>query len=305
MKFNFDDLVERKLVSRKAGEDQYEGLFLYKYAKKVFYDTLWNEDSRLLDARGMVLDSEGNAIIWPFTKVFNYLENGAGQGLTDDHYVQVVRKVNGFLAAARKDAIHPGRTLITTTGSFDSDFAHLARQMIVDNIDLECLHPDYTYIFEICHESDPHIVEEVPGVYLIGARNMKTGYMVQEAFLTHYAYEIGAFRPRHFNCTFGELKSVMKDCKHEGFMVIDLQNYQTLFKWKSPHYLTKKFLMRMSKNKVDFMFNQKEEFLRSIDEEFVKIVDYITKTYTKETWKLVNEQQRREIIERFFKAGAF
>lgn len=300
MKFDFQDLIDRKLVSRKEGKDQFEGLYVYKYTKRVFYDALWNEDKRLLDARGMVLNADGEAIIWPFTKVFNYLENGAGEGIEDSHYVQAVRKVNGFMASVRKSGLRPGRALVATTGSLDSEFVQLARRVIVDNIDLEYLSEDYTYIFEICHPSDPHIVEEEAGAYLIGARNMKTGAMMQEDFLKHHAYHMGAKRPEHFNCSFGELKEVMKTCKHEGFMVIDLRDYSTLFKWKSPHYLTKKFIMRMGQNKVDYMFNNKEEFLQSIDEEFYAVVEYITSTYHIDYWKQLSDQDRRCIIENHF-----
>lgn len=300
MKFDFQDLIDRKLVTRKRYDN---GLNVFKYSKRVFFDSLWNEDKRLLNARGIVLDDEGNAVIWPFTKVFNYLENGAGEGIQDDHFVQAVRKVNGFMASVRVNAVQPGRTLVATTGSLDSDFVQLARRVIVDNINLEYLSEDYTYIFEICDPSDPHIVEEEAGAYLIGARNMSTGAMMQEDFLRHHAHEMGAKRPEHFNCSFGELKEVMKTCKHEGFMVIDLKNYSTLFKWKSPHYLTKKFIMRMGQNKVDYMFNNKEEFLQSIDEEFYGVSEYITSNFNPLDWKAMPDQLRRCVIEAYFKEG--
>ena len=54
----FQDLIDRKLVKGNTVGD----LTIYKYTKRVFFDNLWGEDSRLLDARGMVLDSEGNKV---------------------------------------------------------------------------------------------------------------------------------------------------------------------------------------------------------------------------------------------------
>lgn len=293
MKFDFQDLIDRKLVTRKRYDN---GLNVFKYSKRVFFDALWNEDSRLLDARGIVLDDEGNAVIWPFTKVFNHLENGAGVELPLETRVQAVRKVNGFMAACR---VYNGELIVSTTGSLDSDFAVLARKHI-EGLRVENLLPQYTYIFEVCDESDPHIVEEELGIYLIGMRHMESGNMVQEDFLRHRAWEIGALRPEHFNCTLRELAEKIVEVQHEGFMVIDLLTYKTLFKWKSPHYLTKKFLMRMGQAKVDMMFDNKKEFLKTIDEEYYRVVHYITRWYDKESWMLKSDQQRRHIIEEYF-----
>ena len=293
VKFNFDDLIDRKLVTRKRYDN---GLNVFKYSKRVFFDALWNEDSRLLDARGIVLDDEGNAVIWPFTKVFNHLENGAGVELPLETRVQAVRKVNGFMAACR---VYNGELIVSTTGSLDSDFAVLARKHI-EGLRVENLLLQYTYIFEVCDESDPHIVEEESGIYLIGMRHMESGNMVQEDFLRHRAWEIGALRPEVIHTTYGELAKLVTEVQHEGFMVIELLTYKVLFKWKSPYYLTKKFIMRMGQNKVDYMFNNKEEFLQSIDEEFYSCVEYVTSTYPIDYWKQLSDQDRRCIIENYF-----
>ena len=159
----FQDLIDRKLVKGSTVGD----LTIYKYTKRVFFDNLWGEDSRLLDARGMVLDSEGNKVIHPFTKVFNYGENGTT--VPRDQKVKWVRKVNGFMAAARwyKDSL-----LVSSTGSLTSDYVKLAYRVITKDIGSNCilwksLH-EYTLLFEICDPSDPHIVAEKAGAYLIG-----------------------------------------------------------------------------------------------------------------------------------------
>ena len=75
---------------------------------------------------------------------------------------------------------------------------------------------------------------------------------------------------------------------------------ETVMKLKSPHYLTKKFLMRMGKNKVEYMFNEKEEFLKNTDEEFYGVVNHITRFFTMEDWKARDDVARRAIIEEFF-----
>lgn len=301
----FDTLIAQGLVKQKRYEN---GLSVFKYARKVFYEALWNTDPLLLEARGMVMDDEGNKVIWPFTKVFNYGENGAGSELTPETRVVAPRKVNGFMAACR---YWNGELIVSTTGSLDSDFATLARSHIekLDQEVLEDIADGFTLIFEICDPSDPHIVEEEAGAYLIGMRNMielsaHYGKMVPEAVLSGTSIALGAKRPEVFRGTFGDLWEQVKTCKHEGWMVIDAMTRETVMKIKSPHYLSKKFLMRMGQKKVTAMFEDKEEFLKTIDEEFYPVVHYITRWWNEENWKNASEADRRAVIEKYFEKEA-
>lgn len=290
----FERLIEAGLVKQKRYDN---GLSVFKYSRKVFYDRLWDTDPLLLEARGIVLNDAGEKVIWPFTKVFNHMENGTDCEL--DRTVCVVRKVNGFMAAAR---IYEGELIVSTTGSLDSDFAVLARKWI-EELNVGEMRTNLTYLFEICDPSDPHIIEEVPGAYLIGARLMQNGYpMAHEYQLDDLAQEIGAVRPEWEYMTFREAHEKAEKCKHEGFMIRDGVDDvgHTIMKIKSPHYLAKKFLMRMGAKKVDAMFEDKEEFLKSIDEEFYSVVHYITRWHDAEGWKAKTDQERREVIEMYF-----
>lgn len=291
----FKDLIDRKLVKGNTVGD----LTIFKYTKRVFFENLWNEDSRLLDARGMVLDSEGNKVIWPFTKVFNYGENGTT--VPRDQKVKWVRKVNGFMAAARwcKDNL-----LVSSTGSLNSDYVQLAHQVITKDIGHHCalwasLH-EYTLLFEICDPSDPHIVTEEAGAYLIGMREMKTGRMMSEQFCDWVAVKAGWLRPTHGEAQFDDVVKWSKLCEHEGFMIRSLETGELLLKLKSVHYLTKKFLMRMGGNKVDFMYDQTDKLKETLDEEFYSVVDFITQNISKDYWKALTDQERRETLEGFF-----
>lgn len=290
----FERLIEAGLVKQKRYEN---GLSVFKYARKVFYDALWNTDPLLLEARGIVLNDAGEKVIWPFTKVFNHNENGAGADLSLKAEIIAPRKVNGFMAACR---FYNGKLIVSTTGSLDSDFAVLARTYIEKLNGLKTFARDHTLLFEICDASDPHIVEEEAGAYLIGARNMQSGEMESEKFLDSTGYMIGAKRPEVFYGTFGELWHMAQTCKHEGYMVIDAETGETIMKIKSPHYLTKKFLMRMGAKKVDSMFDNKEEFLKAVDEEFYSVVHYITRWFDADKWKAKTDQERREVIEMYF-----
>ena len=287
----FQNLIAQGLVKEKKYPN---GLSVFKYSREVFYKALWNTDPLLLEARGMVLDAEGNKVIWPFTKVFNYNENGT----TLDPLTMVVcpRKVNGFMASVTR---YRDEILVSTTGTLDSDYVGYAKEMLAP-LDLDYVTAGYTFLFEIVHPKDPHIIEEEFGAYLIGCRRHATGGMAHELGLDNVASQMGAKRPEVIFGYFKDILDYLKECKHEGYMVRLEGSEETVMKLKSPHYLTKKFLMRMGKNKVEYMFNEKEEFLKNTDEEFYGVVNHITRFFTMEDWKARDDVARRAIIEEFF-----
>jgi hypothetical protein len=287
MKMNFQDLIDKGLVKQKRSA---HGLRVLKYARKVFYDNLWHLDSRLLEARGLVLDDDDNVIVRPFTKVFNYGENGTT--IERDTLCTVVRKVNGFLGCVTKTEKYG--TLYSTTGSLDSDFA----QLVAKHVDDSKIMQGFTYLFEICDASDPHIVEEQEGAYLIGCRCVESGICVTEHGLDILAREAGWHRPMWRKQRFSDIVLESKVVKHEGFMVYG--DCGTALKIKSPHYLGKKFLMRMGDGKVDQLFENPQAFRQTIDEEFYAICDKIVELFEKEQWKAMSDQERRVFVEEYF-----
>lgn len=297
MKFNVDNLIEQGLVKKKTyTTGEFEGLSVLKYSKKVFYNNLWNKDKRLLDCRGMVVDSEDNIIVWPFTKVFNLYENNTK--VDRDKIVIAPHKINGFMCAV---SIYNGKPLYSTTGSLDSEFAKMAKEVIQGQMCKdESFEEGRTYLFEICHPSDPHIVEEEFGAYLIGIRCHKTKAMFPEWILDPIANEMGFSRPKFNIAAFSGILEESKICKHEGFMVIDYVTGETLCKLKSNHYLSKKAIMRLGQAKVEDMFDNPDKFKQRIDEEFFSLTDFIVKTVDKDQWKSYNDQQRRAFIEKYF-----
>lgn len=293
----FQELIDQGLVKQKRYDN---GLSVFKYSREVFYRALWNTNPLLLEARGMVLADDGTKVIWPFTKVFNHHENGTELHL--DTVVIAPRKVNGFMAAAR---YWNGELIVSTTGTLDSDFAKLARSYIEKLEGIEIMAANITVLFEICDNSDPHIVAEEEGAYLIGGRYMQNttheGQMLTEGQLDVWANLIGAKRPALFHGTFRDVLNLLQDCKHEGYMVrLATPEQPTVMKLKSPHYLTKKFLMRMGQKKVTAMFDDKEEFLKTIDEEFYRVVHFITRWHAADQWINYGDQKRRAIIEDYF-----
>ena len=283
-----------RLVIHKESK-RYPGLFVLKYAKRVFYDNLWHTSPLLLDFRGLVVDADYNVVCRPFTKIFNYGENGAGDSWHDESSVMVTRKVNGFMATVTR---HNNCVIISTTGSLDSDFVGYAEKYL-SGITASMLQPNASYMFEIVHPDDPHIIPEAEGAHLLAIVEHDNGdhhYSFESSILMEDAQEnfeplgIHIESPNDgFLFTFGEIKKIIKECKHEGFVVINLNNNETL-KIKSPYYLFNKFLARVGTEKLISGFKQ-GTIKQRIDEEYYPIITRLNK-YGIDKFTGQTEQQR-------------
>lgn len=283
---------------------KYPSLSVVKYKKKVFYENLWNKDKRLLECRGRVIDDCGKTVINPFTKIFNYLENGTS--IDDEERCLCVDKINGFLACVTyndefKDVI------VSTTGSLDSDYVEIAKETIPDcfiNYVLDKKQRN-TYMFEIVSDKDilKHPIREECGAYLIGMRSVDDEmpyFSTQdyENFLDELAGKINCQfvlpkdksikRPEWRICDFSNIKEISRSSRKEGYVVYG-QTSKKVLKIKTPFYLTKKALMR----KKDILTLDKSK----VDEEFYGLIDYCKNIYD---FKNMSEHDREAIIERYF-----
>lgn len=282
---------------------RWPGLFVLKYKNKVFYDNLWNDD--LVEMRGRVVDAEGNTVINPFTKIFNRFENKTD--IDRDSAVLAVQKINGFMAAITYVPI-VGASVVSTTGSLDSDFVALAEKHL-DRLKWRVAEMAkrsgnrFTFLFEIVDESDPHIIKEKFGAYLLGLREVNSTEAYKsspetEMFLDHLAKEWEVYRPKWFIDRFSEVTKKAKTADHEGYVVYEIAGNKSL-KIKSPYYLATKFLARINANKLLDKLNDKRELKKTIDEEFYDLIDYIDEF--KDIFLICNEQQRIIFIENFFR----
>lgn len=301
----FEKMVElhnRGLVSMKKQEQNGQEFYIFKYRNKVFYKNLWNEDDALLDSRGVVFTEAGKLAQLPLKKVFNLNENGTR--IDPNKKVYGSRKANGFMLAV---SYFDGDLLFSSTGSLTSEFVELGKKVFLDQCKrpLSIINDNCTYIFEVCHKSDPHIVEEEEGVYLLGIRDKVTGGMVSPTLVRKVARLLGAHTVDTNVLSAGYFIEELTYVEHEGFMLYDYETHEPIVKLKSPHYLSKKAIMRLGKGKVDDMFINPDKFKKRIDEEFFNLVDAILSEYEKDEWRDMDEQSRRIAIERFFETGSF
>lgn len=288
------ELVENypKLVTAKRSIRHPE-LRILKYTKKVFYDNLWNAHPLLVECRGLVVDNDYNVVVKPFTKVFNYQENGTK--IDRDELCTIVRKVNGFLGVATpwKDQV-----IISTTGSLDSKYVDLADKWVepfkekINRFSTDSI----SFAFEIVDKSDPHIISEKEGAYLIGAQYLD-GVKANEYDLDYEwdKYYMGNFRPEwKSDIRFSDVLKLVKTVKYEGFMVYG-QESGTVLKLKSPYYLTSKFFGRMGVDRLLKGLDKQSNF--GIDEDFYPVVDYLR--YNKDQFIQMDEQEKIKFVRDF------
>lgn len=285
-----NSLIKQGLVQKKSFEN---GLSVYKYKNKVFYDNLWHLSQQLNYCRGLVLDEEGEVVIWPFTKIYNRFENGTDLPLDKD--VVSVQKMNGFMASC---SLHKGELIVSTTGSLTSPHCEIAKSYI-SKLTQRYIREGLTYLFEVCSPEDPHIIDENEGVYLIGLRDHLDGMMFEEWALDRTARGLSCKRPTWKECKFSDVVEDTKTCTHEGFVVRDVESGELLLKIKSPYYLTRKFFMRGGDKKWDKLWDNPKEFKKTIDEEYYPVVEYLL-TKEKDWWKSLNEQERKQELEKIF-----
>jgi hypothetical protein len=287
-----------KLVSMKPAGD---GIFVLKYRKKVFYDNLWSEE--LEHCRGSIVDKDFNLVAYPFTKIYNYgIEKEAPVFSEIDTVVTAYRKVNGFMVSL---SYHNNDVLISTTGSTSGDFVEYAREMMLQHMPWadwqmalaadDCR--DMTFMFECVHPSDPHIVVEKPGMYILGYRKKtwRSDVGHHPAVLEHLGEMFKCYVPECEHLTVAALKNLVKTVKHEGFVFYDENGVGA--KIKSPYYLTAKWVARNPR--TDKLMTP--QFREQIDEEYYPLLDAIRENIV--AYTAMDEQARLEWVRNYMEAA--
>jgi predicted kinase len=299
-----EDLAEKQLATCQM--DDSGMLRVYKYSKQTFWNHSWGESEWLMKARGMVLDVAGNIISHPFDKCFNYREGGTGLDLSDDHKVIEVEKLNGYLGLVTRHPFSTVDLLMHTQGGFGGEAVEYLREYAYERKTRPALsrflaRNDVTLMFEVLHPNDPHIIEypkEMMGLHLIGIRNKGLHDLPwTEEAVDAAAKEMGLRRPKWQRTTFGEVRERMRDSKTEGCMVREDDEKQvTLLKFKTPYYLTTKFLGRLSRTKIAHMYGNPKDFKKTVDEEFYPIVDELVTAVEKDALIAQSDDERVVLV---------
>lgn len=269
-----------------------ENLATFKYAKKVMFDYLWDKHPDLLECRGHTYDNRtGQLVVAAPRKSFNYLENGTWKDVPLDTPVTAYKKFNGFMAC---ESVFEGKKLISTTGSTKSDFVGMATEMIDEsfgNAFTRNTAEGLTYLYEIIHKDDPHIVNDgEPRAVFLGMRDHEGGEFTS------------AYSTCEFTGTLRELLESTQEHRSEGFMVYSEFG---VCKLKTPYYVGKKKLMRAGKKQILGMYDDPVGYISGFgvspkwSHEWIRVCNEILSDYTYDFWLAMDAQERRRIIEGF------
>jgi hypothetical protein len=286
-----------KLVSMKPAGD---GIFVLKYKKTVFYNNLWNK--YIAECRGSIVDKDFNLVAYPFTKIYNYGIEKESPVLSDNTEVIAYRKINGFMVAC---TWYNGDVLVSTTGSTDSPFVGMAKEMMLTHMSwadwqlafASANMQGLTVMFECVHPTDPHICPEKAGMYVLGHRDNEWCSRIghSPAVLEIMGTVFNCYVPEVYRVSLGELKQMTKECRHEGYVFYTQDGVSA--KIKSPYYLTSKWVAR-NPNTDKLM---REDFKKQIEEEYYPLLASIQadiKAYTAKT-----EQERLAWVRNYLEAA--
>lgn len=279
---------QMNLVNRGLAIMKNDGKFTtFKYHRRAMYEYLWHDEPALLNCRGHVYSNATKELVQAAPKKsFNYLEQGYWSDVPLNTHVALYKKINGYLACV---TLHDGELLVSTTGSTTSEYAQWAKELILKDYKLYDLiiDKDATAMFEVIVPQDPHIVEERYGLHLLGYREKNNGN----------------FHPngRSIQCTLEQALKIVDSDRGEGFMMYPLiageYDFNYCCKLKTPYYVGKKKLMRMTAKNVEVMYKNPNDITKLLPSMWHDAPFEILRMFDKDQWLSFNDQQRRVFLE--------
>lgn len=165
-----NDMIEKEYVN-VTKHPQFP-LYIYNYSKKCQFDHVWNEVTET--CRGLIVDEDLNIIARPFKKFYNYEELLQMNVQIPDEEFEVYEKLDGSLGILY---FWQGKAYIATRGSFTSDMALHATDVLNTKYDVSALDKSKTYLFEIIYPEYMHIVtyKDVDDIFLLAVIDNETG----------------------------------------------------------------------------------------------------------------------------------
>lgn len=227
-----------------------EGNFLIlKYRPEVNFFDLWNEF--YMETRGLVIDIDKMELVsCPYRKFFNLNEkpitqiNVITELINKAYNVTIKNKEDGSMISCSR---YNGNLVVSTSGALNSSQALWAKAFIEKHYPalMESL-PEYlTFIFEAIYPEN-HIVVDYglrEDLILTNIRNKKTGRLLEEAEVEHYAMLFNLPTPQKETKGLLELMKAAKDrtlypaeSKEGWVFVIRTKDEERLFKLKCDDY---------------------------------------------------------------------
>lgn len=193
--WKLSDMLDQGYVSFQT-HPEFTELRIFCYTNKAVTEQMWNDVT--MKCRGLIVDWHTKEILArPFDKFFNYGESSQKIELSPDDEVIVYDKVDGSLGILYKRP--DGLLAIATKGSFTSEQAIKATQMIRKYMTTAFYEDQMTWMFEIIYPGNRIVLDygDFEGLVLLGARNIEEGddWLPEELLdwkgrkATHYHYK--------------------------------------------------------------------------------------------------------------------
>lgn len=288
--------VANKFVSEKTWMSHGgRVLCLFNYTPKCVSEREWNDLT--LMARGIVTDQEGNIVVRPFDKFFNLEE---WKSVMPFGHVEVYEKVDGSLiniAWTHKDGL-----IVTSRGSFNSDQAQHARQLIVDRYGQDWIVPNQTYICEVVYPENRIVVNygTTDELVLLGIRYPNGGElsyssMLDEAVPFRTAERVATY-PSFDDLMKADLRSTIQP-NSEGYVFRFADGFR--LKLKGEEYLRLHRIVTNTNNKTiwemcanDMSF---ENIILNVPDEFMHWVKKIRQDFVREFLEI--DQRHAEVYD--------
>ena len=249
-------------------------LTIWNYTEKVQYENLWDEIT--LQTRGLVTDNEGNVIAHPFKKFFNIEE----KKFTPTENFEVYEKMDGSLGIL---FFYEGQWVIATRGSFTSDQAVKAQEILKSKYLVESIPKGYTTLFEIIYPENRIVVDygNEESLVVLGMTSRMSGKEMDYNSLLSIHNESGMPVVKRYDGIedYSLLKKMVSNT-HEGF-VVKFSNGERI-KVKGEEYLRlHKIMTNLSTTAVwEVLSNggDMENLLKDVPDEFYKKIKEYEKT---------------------------
>lgn len=187
-------------------------LTIYTYSHECQINNYWDEVTKR--CRGLVLDDDDNIVAIPFPKFFNIEEDRHKS--TDDF--EVYDKVDGSLVIL---FYYKHRWVVATKGSFVSDHAWKAWELIDKYYNLSYLDLNYTYLLEIIWKQNRIVVNygDYEGLVLLSAIENNTLKELSYDTLESISDKTGFDLVKRYNFRdYSNIQQLNWE-NHEGFVV--------------------------------------------------------------------------------------
>ncbi len=283
-----NNLIEEGFIKKRAHPSG--DLFILNYTDRAQYENCWTPET--LMCRGLIVDKQGKIIARPFPKFFN-LDQIHLIGEIPVEPFEVYEKLDGSLGIMY---FHEGMPYIATRGSFDSEQAIVATEMLhlrLRQYDaIYDLSPDLTYLFEIIYPENRIVVDygDKKSLTLIGLIETKTGQDIDIHLRGH-----GFFEKANKYDGISDLKSLegLKESNKEGFVIKFQSGLRIKYKFEEYKKLHSFITEATSKKIWELLKDNKEfdELLSHIPDEMYNWVRETKESLIKEFDRIVHESQ--------------